>query len=291
MTQSNRKFESPSRCFQHLRRPSRCVQHPRRPGRRHRRLRSERKRMWPILGAWVSVKVISSAPPEEVDSAIDEAMNVARRLQLEFNFHDAKSSLSRFNSWARSEDDHPFEMSKELREVLQLALILTLATGGAFSAFHNGDVDLGGIAKGYIVDQMVECLQQSLPEASGVVNAGGDLRRFGSITETVHLRLGTAERPLTREMTFPLSAIATSSRAGQDLHVQSSTRYKREFASHLSRESTVVAAAESCMLADAATKVGLFGDIESQRKFCQDFEVCLFAFDSDGNLSHVFDFL
>jgi len=47
-------------------------------------------------------------------------------------------------------------------------------------------LDLGGIAKGYAVDQAVRVLQrQGL--AAGIVNAGGDLRCFGA-TETIQVR-------------------------------------------------------------------------------------------------------
>ena len=43
-------------------------------------------------------------------------------------------------------------------------------------------MDLGGIAKGYAVDQAVKVLQQEGIKA-GIVNAGGDLRLFGHKTE------------------------------------------------------------------------------------------------------------
>jgi thiamine biosynthesis lipoprotein len=46
-------------------------------------------------------------------------------------------------------------------------------------------LDLGGIAKGFAVDQAVEELQRhGCPE--GMVNAGGDLRVFGAAPRTIH---------------------------------------------------------------------------------------------------------
>jgi thiamine biosynthesis lipoprotein len=48
-------------------------------------------------------------------------------------------------------------------------------------------LDLGGIAKGYAVDRAVNVLRR-LGVASGVVNAGGDLRVFGPCEETIHVR-------------------------------------------------------------------------------------------------------
>lgn len=48
-------------------------------------------------------------------------------------------------------------------------------------------VDLGGIAKGFAVDRAVDVLRSAAVPA-GVVNAGGDLRVFGSEPELVHVR-------------------------------------------------------------------------------------------------------
>ncbi len=48
-------------------------------------------------------------------------------------------------------------------------------------------IDLGGIAKGFAVDQAVNELRRH-GVASGLVNAGGDLRVFGPQTRTVELR-------------------------------------------------------------------------------------------------------
>jgi thiamine biosynthesis lipoprotein len=52
---------------------------------------------------------------------------------------------------------------------------------------RNLALDLGGIAKGFAVDKAVEALQAAGIE-SGIVNAGGDLRVFGSCVRTVHVR-------------------------------------------------------------------------------------------------------
>ena len=48
-------------------------------------------------------------------------------------------------------------------------------------------LDLGGIAKGHAVDRAIETLLQH-GCASGLVNAGGDVRVFGNRTETILLR-------------------------------------------------------------------------------------------------------
>jgi thiamine biosynthesis lipoprotein len=49
------------------------------------------------------------------------------------------------------------------------------------------ELDCGGIAKGYAVDQAIEALRLA-GCAGGLVNAGGDLRVFGASAETLLLR-------------------------------------------------------------------------------------------------------
>jgi FAD:protein FMN transferase len=48
-------------------------------------------------------------------------------------------------------------------------------------------IDFGGIAKGFAVDRAVEILKRKRVMAA-IVNAGGDLRVFGSASQVVHLR-------------------------------------------------------------------------------------------------------
>jgi thiamine biosynthesis lipoprotein len=48
-------------------------------------------------------------------------------------------------------------------------------------------IDFGGIAKGFAVDRAVEILKRKRVMAA-IVNAGGDLRVFGSASQLVHLR-------------------------------------------------------------------------------------------------------
>ena len=51
-------------------------------------------------------------------------------------------------------------------------------------------LDLGGIAKGFAVDQAIHALRRGgCTEA--IVNAGGDLRRFGRAPHPIYLRRST----------------------------------------------------------------------------------------------------
>jgi len=55
-------------------------------------------------------------------------------------------------------------------------------------------IDFGGIAKGFAVDRAVEILKRKRVMAA-IVNAGGDLRVFGSASQLVHLRHPQAAEP------------------------------------------------------------------------------------------------
>jgi thiamine biosynthesis lipoprotein len=115
-------------------------------------------------------------------------------------------------------------------------------------------LDLGGIAKGFAVDVAVHALRQG-GCTQGAVNAGGDLRRFGSHAETIHLRCGDSVVPIAE---LRCGAMATSSpnnagvatRDGPIGHIldpRSGEPWKGT--------GSVMVAARACVVADALTKV------------------------------------
>lgn len=117
-------------------------------------------------------------------------------------------------------------------------------------------IDLGGIAKGYAVDRAVETLREA-GARHGIVNAGGDLRVFGdhAITIQVRQRDGRLGPPLTLQD----RAIASSE------NVRSRRwRWGRMRTPHIGRGGKPVIVdqplsiiADSCMVADAMTKVAI----------------------------------
>jgi len=65
-------------------------------------------------------------------------------------------------------------------------------------------LDFGGIAKGYAVDLAVARLRRAGVH-TGAVNAGGDLRVFGTLEETVHVR-----SPFDASTLWPVAALKDS---------------------------------------------------------------------------------
>ena len=114
-------------------------------------------------------------------------------------------------------------------------------------------LDLGGIAKGYAVDEAVRVLQRQGLRA-GIVNAGGDLRCFGTV-ETIQVR-----DPAEPSRTLPLlelrdAAAATS--AGYFSESEHTALVHPQRGTSLGRNASVTVCAPRAIWADALTKVVL----------------------------------
>jgi thiamine biosynthesis lipoprotein len=114
-------------------------------------------------------------------------------------------------------------------------------------------LDCGGIAKGYGVDRAIEALRGAGGTA-GLVNAGGDVRVFGPLRETVLLRRADgAYRPIELED----AAVAVSDRDAR--HPPSGHRgyYVRSAAPAPGTPRYAAVRAPAAMTADALTKCAL----------------------------------
>jgi FAD:protein FMN transferase len=115
-------------------------------------------------------------------------------------------------------------------------------------------IDLGGIAKGHGVDLAVAALVKA-GCGHGIVNAGGDLRAFGSEPQVIWLN--RADGSLAAPISITNMAVATSS----NRHMR--TRVKGQVMTpHIGRDQVpvivdhaVTIIAPTCIIADALTKV------------------------------------
>ena len=109
-------------------------------------------------------------------------------------------------------------------------------------------ISLDGIAKGYAVDQAIEALRIAGATA-GAVNAGGDLRVFGDVPQTIHVRHPQAPGRFVTIGDVREAAVATSGRYfGISSLVDPRTRRERA----TTWSATVIAT--DCTSADALTK-------------------------------------
>lgn len=243
--------------------------------------------MRPAMGTLVEVR--ASGPEGGVQAAVGAALRAVERVDRLMSFHDPHSELSRLNREAALD---PQKVDPWTFEVLRRALRISAASGGSFDAtvapllvdegllpgpaggsHRHGDwkhvvllpghrvrferplqLDLGGIAKGYAIDRAIHALREG-GCIGGVVNAGGDLRRFGPGAEPVHLRRRDG---LAKVAELRHGAIATSAplasredRIAQPL----GSIFDPHSGAPWRGGGAVMVAASTCVIADALTKV------------------------------------
>lgn len=130
-------------------------------------------------------------------------------------------------------------------------------------------LDLGGIAKGYAVDLAVRTLRER-GVASGLVNAGGDLRAFGLRHWPVELRCRGPQKPGAAATAQPPrelhdAALATSQTGTQGSEFIETARIMARGRRQHDSSSCCTVRAPDCMSADALTKWALQAAVGSTR--------------------------
>ena len=181
-----------------------------------------RQRARPLLGTLVEVRA-QGASATAFDVAADAAFDAVAQVHALMSFHEPNSDLRRI---ARAHAGERVPVHPHTAALLTRAQRWARVSDGAFDAgcapqavesgwlplpddaAHPGPLpfeealevegndvivrapvwlDFGGIAKGYAVDLAVAKLRRAGVH-TGAVNAGGDLRVFGTLEETVHVR-------------------------------------------------------------------------------------------------------
>jgi thiamine biosynthesis lipoprotein len=175
----------------------------------------ELRRARPLLGTIVEI-TIDSHQKRVAERAIERAFASIAAIHQQMSFHDPNSMLSRLN---REAFDRPVAVDDKTFQVLAIARDLYLLSDGLFDptiaptlqrsgflpASDEGPIrsetsfadvellndnrvrfrcpgvrlDLGGIAKGFAVDEAMAVLERAGIDTA-LVNAGGDLRTSGS---------------------------------------------------------------------------------------------------------------
>jgi thiamine biosynthesis lipoprotein len=248
------------------------------------------RRCKPLLGTYVEISIAD----QNKDEAIQRAFNQIEKVQRLMSFHDSQSELSMINAQVhcKSIRIHPWTA-----HILRIAQDLHHRSGGLFncgighrliaagllpshidsSSYGIGGIedlyfidhdtvsslrplclDLGGIAKGFAVDQAVKALMAE-GVSWGTVNAGGDLRVFGNKPQTIYIRNPQLPRHLIEVGSLSNGAIATSA-----LYFSKRDRQVSHIINPLAQTSTCVheqlsgsysVLAKECVYADALTKV------------------------------------
>lgn len=234
------------------------------------------RRCRPLLGTFVEIDADS-------EPAIDAAFAAIAGVHWAMSAHEPDSELSRINRHAHRE---PVEVSAGTAEVLMRALHWRRASGGAFDVVaagarsladgriprHPGQpdpvaadsgalmvegryvrlsspacLDLGGIAKGFAVDQAVASMRKA-GVRRGMVNAGGDLFGFGPDPWTVEV-VDPGTRRAVVQVDIRDESLATSASVdGSSAHLPCGTGW-----------ASVTVRAPSATDADALTKIAWAG--------------------------------
>jgi thiamine biosynthesis lipoprotein len=256
-----------------------------------------RERATPVFGSLASV-FAQGCDTRDVAPAVSAAFDALRHVHRLMSFHEPTSELSRVNREACARD---VEVSRHTLSVLARARRVSEVSGGAFDPTiaplavaagclprppgapdpdpeaswrdvrldgRAGTVsfarplwlDLGGIAKGYAVDLAVTVLRRC-GVTQGSVNAGGDLRVFGSLSEVVLVDRGRGPDPPDRAVRLRNASLAGSGGMADGLP---------QFAGHFDGRnrcaapaSFAVVMAPRCVYADALTKVVLARDVRA----------------------------
>ena len=249
------------------------------------------RRARPLLGTLV--EITASDACANTEAAVEAAFAAIAQIHQRMSFHDPRSDVSRIKA---AETYCEVAIDPQTYQVLQFARELGDLSNGAFdittagvlvrSGFLPGDhhaaamdseatyqdlellaghrvqwrrkgqIDLGGIAKGYAVDCAIAVLR-SYETDSGVVNAGGDLRCFGT-AQPIHVRHPTVPTALVPLGRLSNAAIATSSGyfsgiSDNDGRVDPLVDPKRRACTTWGESVSVVA--PDCITADALTKI------------------------------------
>lgn len=227
----------------------------------------ETRRSRPLLGTFVD---IAARAPNE--SSLRQAIAVGYLAIAEvhrlMNRHDPASEVSRLNRGAMR---RRVAVHRWTRTVLEMAQQFAAESNGAFDMTLGADgnwrdviigedgrvrflspvtIDLGGIAKGFAVDRAVDALRKA-GAASGLVNAGGDLRVFGEDARLVQIRHPLAPGRAAGAVLLRERALATSAPYFAPGLCDGRT------GAPLLEEVSVTVGTPNCATADALTKVTL----------------------------------
>ena len=227
------------------------------------------QRMRPAIGTLCAIE--ASGPAQSVCHGIDAAFAAISYVEKYMHPTRSGSDLTRLNNSRGAR----VEISAATWDVLATAHHLYRLSEGVFDpclpshpgCLHDLELlpdssaichaplalDLGGIAKGYAIDQAIHALQQAGCN-KGMVNAGGDLRIFGESSQEILIR---TQQPGVTRITLKNAALAVSEMFPTNRPLEHQGYYQKKADKIHAREQVAVVA-EQAMIADALTKCAMF---------------------------------
>ncbi len=227
------------------------------------------ERARPLLGTIVSIRA-EAADQASARGAIEAAFDEIAHIHERMSFQSPHSDLAAIGRLRAGET---CRVDPRTATCLAAALLLAEESDGVFDPVVAGDgaswqdvalagatvrarrplrLDLSGIAKGAAVDRACDRLSDAC--ASGLVNAGGDLRLFGPAGETIVLTTRHAAPPA--GVYVENGALASSDAAGS-IEEYGEPQHRDGRTGAVITVGFVSVAAPLCRDADALTKVVL----------------------------------
>ncbi|OIO34950.1 MAG: hypothetical protein AUJ76_02755 [Candidatus Omnitrophica bacterium CG1_02_41_171] len=249
-----------------------------------------------LLGTQVEITVIEKNRPK-ARKALSLAFREIKKKEKSLSYYQAGNDLYRINKSAGKW----VKISPELLSLLKMALFYSQLTDGAFNpAYSSGGykkiiieekgrrvklaeegmrLDLGGIAKGYIVDETVKLLQKEGIK-KGVVNAGGDLKVFGEKIYSIAIRNPFHKKEIFKTIKVKNQAVCTSGNYERPGHIINFRTGK----SACELASVTIIAPEAVTADGLATALIVMGR-EKGEKILQKLNLSYFLIDSEGNVT------
>jgi thiamine biosynthesis lipoprotein len=252
------------------------------------------RRMVPVLGTFVRMELRSPrVDPETLGNLVSKAYEVIHSIQKQMSYFEPESDVSQFN---RAKTGDWLNVRSNTFQVLKFADTLFRETDGVFNVglgedwmspvyeidmkhqrirkTQKGEMDLGGIAKGFAVDEAYRIIHTfaETDEVYGSINAGGDLFLFEEHPVMIPVQVGVGEAVHHRMLELKRGAVATSS-------VNPNVRYRKQNQFVIENPMTACVVAPTTMVADALTKVVLLAQNEAEKALAKK---CLKAYDARG---------
>ncbi len=145
----------------------------------------------------------------DLSRILDTAVNVSRAASGAFD----PTLGALVHLWGFGREDPTLPEPGEIKQALEQAGLDRVSAGNCCPEGVAVWLDLGGVAKGYAVDEAVRSLRESGVRA-GIVNAGGDLRSFGKRPGRGYWKIGVQDPNSPQELAGILeireAAVATS---------------------------------------------------------------------------------
>lgn len=229
-----------------------------------------KRRSRPIMGTYLEIAL--SAPDGDLDPLLSKAFQQAESLAHDLSRFEPEGWLNRRRRNEKKVDSRP-----DLESLIVWGLSLEEKSKGAFKARDaDGVLDLTGVAKGFIVDHVAAWIEGQCPAASGVINAGGDMRFLGEVSRSVTLRGAHHQCNIMVQR----AAVATS--LFESPHP--STEYPWPLNAWIGSRDAVSVNADSCQVADALTKVAMFGAAELAEILFAELNADLFVLRENGEI-------